>query len=117
METYEVLEKALKLIEREEDWTQHGAEEPRPDGRTCRCSFVALDAVHRGHKSAEQALHQAATRRGEFSYIAFNRNRSHAEVVALFQSAIRAEKVKAGVELEIPPAILTQQSVPSGTPQ
>ena len=110
MKTYEVLEKALALIEDEKDWAQGdyrigdalcaegacivaGGGALEWDGQRfassvppdeCVVAFGALGAL------TTEAIHQ------------FNDSRSHAEVVALFQGAIRNEKAKAGVPVDVP---------------
>jgi hypothetical protein len=98
METWEVLEKALALIEDEENWCQGHLY----IGNRC-CARGALMASRPLKKEVDQA--GAAIRAllpGPHTIMTFNDTHSHAEVVDLFQTAIRNEKQKARVLVEIP---------------
>lgn len=127
METYEVLEQALALIEDERQWCQGAV---RKGG--ARCAIGALNFVAAGvdqggvsakdlgvarevrlaYRGAVDAVDRLAERDGfaphpclngnQPAIANFNNNRTHAEVVALFQEAIRQEKEKAGVLVEVP---------------
>jgi hypothetical protein len=108
MEAYEVLEKALALIEDERNWCQWDRENYAGQ----RCAVGALEAAA-GEVTAcgydlsekfglEQLLESKGFKRppGRSWFLsAFNDSHSHAEVVELFQTAIREEKRKAGITL------------------
>lgn len=99
METYQVLEKALRLIEDEKDWHQGGCWGAGGVARGPYCAGGALYVADpEGHKfwgaPAYCALGELIEAR---NLPRFNDSHSHAEVVALFQTAIRNEKAKAGV--------------------
>ena len=113
MKTYEVLEKALALIEDEKNWAQgnwglHG-------GPSCAVGAIARTLGHgtiieAGKTAAAGALEAVAPDApegwddGEGGRVEFfNDKRSHAEVVALFQTAIRNEKAGAGATVQLPP--------------
>lgn len=117
MKTYEVLEKALRLIEDEKNWCQ-GYQRIvekrwlRKDRvRYCALGAVAESIPGEGHSWPIMEFHalpevnplwELVKARGFTEVGHFNNTRTHAEVVALFQEAIRAEKEKAGVPLDIP---------------
>lgn len=113
MKTYEVLEKALALIEDEKDWCGDGW-----GGATDRfCALRAIFTVE-GEDFGRLAGSTAriAVERLARTYLGdWNDNHSHAEVVELFQKAIRQEKDKAGVLVDVPAA--TTSSTPSATPR
>lgn len=106
MKTYEVLEKALALIERKEDWGFAGdGRSNNPETEAPFCAVGAIGAIepavlsYRGIHPVEGALWDSASGEGPRT---FNDTHTHAEVVELFQKAIASEKAKAGVLLEIP---------------
>lgn len=124
METYEVLEKALALIEDESHWCQN---DTRIGDAFCAVGALnfAMTGIARGSLEAraraeargvlETYYEAAALLNGmaedagyepisgrKCAVAMFNNDRSHAEVVALFQKAIRQEKEKAGIPVEIP---------------
>lgn len=125
-EVYEILERALALIERSENWCQGVLK--KGDASYCAVGAVNFSAsggiVHKSevqdqnppwrfaYDRAINAINRLAEAAGYSSedwptggvqpaIAYFNNDHSHAEVVALFQEAIRAEKAKAGVPLEI----------------
>lgn len=109
MEVYETLEKALALIEREENWYQGGFS--GPTGALCAegaCAVAAGDTVigharfNCGGKNAFEAALAALNRLLPHSVHLFNDSHSHAEVCDLFKSAIAKAKADAGIYLEIP---------------
>jgi hypothetical protein len=102
MRTYEVLERALGLIEDERNWWQCGNR--ATNTATGKCAVLAVGAALRGGEESSHALNALASLLdGSHEAIAhFNDTHSHAEVVALFQKAIRLEKQKAGVPLDLP---------------
>jgi hypothetical protein len=132
VKTYEVLEKALGLIEDERHWCRGAV------GRGgARCAIGALNfatvgidqggkgtkakvepVLYRAYVAAVGALNLLAERdgfetrempRGSMPAVAFfNNSHSHAEVVALFQEAIRNEKAKAGVPVDLPAPVAQQ---------
>lgn len=106
METYEVLEKALALIEDERNWCQETIQKDRGDGGTARCALGAvMEAEAMGYQCSAgpwRIFTRLAQREGYELGSQFNNNRSHAEVVALFQEAIRSEKAKAGIPIDVP---------------
>lgn len=106
METWETLEKALALIEPEENWCQ-GAFESSPGVYCAEGSCRAVLGLDGMARTAEYIEVRIALRKqlpvnsnGEIHF--FNDSHSHAEVVALFKRAIAAEKAKAGVFVEVP---------------
>ena len=112
METYEVLEKALGLIEREEDWCAYAPTGPNGS----RCMAVAINAATRSRRISAQPAYSAVERFIEPKGLVgspigyFNDTHTHAEVVALFQTAIAEEKRKAGTFLDLPTQpILTKE--------
>ena len=100
MEMYEVLEKALALIEDERDWCPDGpgwGTVPRQ-----RCAVAALgEIVNPVVSILDVPAFQALDSRAD-GVASFNDSHTHAEVVALFQDAIRAEKAKAGIPVDLP---------------
>lgn len=109
MQTYEVLEKALGLIEREEDWCQFGV--GSREGPKCALgavNFVVHDEVVNFHAlkplhvPAMKALSGVAQSLAGECAVGFNNSHSHVEVCDLFRRAIRAEKAKAGVLVDDP---------------
>jgi hypothetical protein len=117
-EVYEVLERALALIEDEQDWCQGKFSREKRVGllrrkRTQRCALGAI----RSSASLEadgmpwadflalpeiRPLQAIVLEKGYDQVGTFNNASAHAEVVALFQKAIRAEKQKAGIPLDLP---------------
>lgn len=107
METYEVLEKALALIEDEWNWVPHSGGVGGP-----YCAVGALLAVEGtcgilkvpGYQSLADAAFPLSIPR-------FNDTHSHAEVCDLFRAAIRREKARLGVIVDLPaiPAIPTKR--------
>ena len=113
MKTYEVLEKALALIEDEKNWCGEGY----GDGRGSKCAVHAVKAVCPGFEGAfcgwtplamrvvKELQDYLPLRAGAFSerqsVPAFNDTHSHAAVVALFQEAIRNEKAKEGMDVRL----------------
>lgn len=107
LKTYEVLERALGLIEREENWCDHfpGIS---PDGKE-RCAVHAVKAIvgcfDGGFGWTEQAKEVVDVLKdytNPLGVASWNDTHTHAEVVALFQTAIRAEKQKAGALVDLP---------------
>jgi hypothetical protein len=105
MKTYEVLEKALGLIEDERNWCQYTLQRG-----SAFCSGGALLQVTNGKCSGQWTGEGAAALRAlsgltpDHDVVGFNNTHSHAEVVELFQTAIREEKRKAGINLHPAPA-------------
>jgi len=100
METWEILEKALGLIENEENWCQRGA----GDGVN---EFCAMHAVHAAGGRYGDVLESPAWKAlselvldGHPMF--FNLTHSHAEVCDLFKRAIAKAKADAGIYLEVP---------------
>jgi hypothetical protein len=117
MKTYEVLEKALRLIEDEKNWCQgYQRIVEKRWFRKDRVRYCALGAVAESipgengswpievfHELPEvKPLSDLVKARGFDQVGRFNNVRTHAEVVALFQEAIRNEKEKAGVVIDLP---------------
>lgn len=107
METYETLEKALALIEPEGNWV---CGNEGMDGGPGLCAEGALgrvlgivgrdyDAIHA--TDAYRALQNALPGFNRIVFM-FNDHHSHTEVVALFMKAIRQEKQKAGITVDLP---------------
>jgi len=111
MKTYEVLEKALALIEREENWAQGdykvgdalcaegaclvaGGMKLEFDGQR----YTFFDEPTPGYHAALDSLQDLLSD----SVHLYNDAATHAQVVALFQKAIRAEKQKAGIAIDLP---------------
>jgi len=103
METYQVLEKALALIE--------DGELARGGPGDCVNSFCSLSACYTASGEEFAAVtpceHRAfvalqKAHRGHDSIVAWQDQAPKEEVVALFKKAIQEEKRKAGVLLEIP---------------
>lgn len=115
METYEVLEKALALIEDEENWCGSGwGHVPEEEGRcglhaVQDVAFISDEEVDR----ADSVLNELAVGADSEWFGDFNDTHTHAEVVALFQEAIRREKHKAGVPVEIPEPASAPTEVPA----
>lgn len=111
MKTYEVLEKALALIEDEKNWCQ-GLQETFSGER---CASGAIIAAVSSHNASFEDGRRAAAKLGviaarhlrcptedfEDAIVNFNDFHTHAEVVALFQEAIRREKAKEGVPIDV----------------
>lgn len=97
MKTYEVLEKALAEIQK--GWTQYTRE---VQGKVC--AVGAIQRVETGSawgdcfSPAKESIEHIVGR-GEVAH--FNDSHAHTEVVALFQEAIRAEKAKEGIPLDV----------------
>jgi hypothetical protein len=123
VKTYEVLDKALALIEDENNWaiTAYGSASSGPWCAVGSVAAVLADSdeiefnriVDWNHPDPEAVcvLEGLARRecgatekplRSSQSIEHFNDDRPHHEVVALFQEAIRSEKAKAGVPVELP---------------
>lgn len=105
METYQKLEQALALIADEKNWCQGSLHD---NGRYCAIgAYHMADHGHwfgrlsRSGQKVRLALVDALPT-GDFELRVFNNSRSHAEVIALFQRAISAEKAKAGTYVELP---------------
>lgn len=100
--TYEVLEKALALIEDEKNWCQ--GMERTAAGRRCARGALCEVAQLRDLAVAQRVLGRFANPRESSvdAIINFNDLHNHAEVVELFQRAVRAEKEKEGIPVEIP---------------
>jgi hypothetical protein len=102
MTTYEVLKKALALIEDEKDWCQGKT------GWGRRCAVGAISTTVGGIGSHTDdvlnypPLKALCVALGGNGIVYFNDTHTHAEVVALFRTAIRAEKAKAGIPIEVP---------------
>lgn len=113
MKTYEILEGALGLIRDEKNWCRGALKMEmfslRADGasvdRVRYCALGALAATDIGTVSIGvnpaplDALDDVIS---GGSITRFNDSHSHAEVVAVFQQAIQAEKVKEARELGVP---------------
>jgi hypothetical protein len=109
MKTYEVLERALGDIQDEKNWCQ-GMEE---NLQGARCAIGSIHAKLSEEYEDQCLAKYVLVRTLEandfhspgahgFGLLAdFNDTHSHAEVVALFQQAIRNEKAKAGVPLDV----------------
>ena len=98
MEAYQVLEKALGLIENEENWVSHSSGGPR-----YYCAIGALRAAWDGPESivwipGYRSLKAACP----MSIPDFNDSHSHAEVCDLFKRAVADAKSDAGIYLEVP---------------
>jgi len=112
MKAYEVLEKALALIEREENWAQGDLRVGNAFCAEGACVIAAGGALKwEGSVQHYRALVDASEYFDAFdalyryvpgSIYEFNDSHSHAEVVTLFQKAIRAEKQKAGIAIDLP---------------
>lgn len=112
LKTYEVLERALRLIEREEDWTcgnsgMDGGPKVCAEGAVGRVLGIGgreYPVIQRTAASLALAsqLPPGCVIGGRPLVWFFNDHHTHAEVVALFQTAIRAEKQKAGIPLNLP---------------
>ncbi len=109
MKTYEVLEKALALIEDESNWTDRGWAVD-PGGRMCAAGAcnVAEGIIDRKESrcfavcSSPAPVALRAALPGDYEVLPdFNDHETHADVVALFQRAIRAEKAKEGSEIPL----------------
>ena len=108
MKTFEVLERALALIEDEKDWCQGGGGWYSDEEGATLCAEGSLFCVLGMHPDEQMAvlvetepyrsLSEACGCREVFQ---FNDHHTHAEVVALFQRAIRNEKAKEGIPLEV----------------
>lgn len=105
METYEILEQGLAVIEREENWTQIIAVEKEAGIVKCACTHGALQVVQPDWEGniddpAWCALSRACP---VGKPIIFNDapGRKHSEVVEMWQRAIQAEKAKAGIHIEV----------------
>lgn len=103
MEVYEGLEKALDVIKEERNWCQNVVTEERDHG-FAYCAVGALGIACGGpnYCRAANALVAAARRRGFKTHIDLNNETDHATTVSMFQGAIRAEKQKAGISLDLP---------------
>lgn len=101
MEVYETLEKALGLIEREENWCQHGAGDGVNNFCIMSATYVATACPVNppGDTPAFDAV-RAVTPGGY--PISFNNTHSHVEVCDLFRRAIAKAKADAGIYLEVP---------------
>lgn len=108
MKTYEVLEKALAEIEDEENWTKgcSGWDGPKlcAEGAICKASGEAFPK----DSPAYHVLFEIAAY--GFDLYQFNDDHTHAEVVALFQEAIRNEKAKEGIDV---PLVSTEPAEPT----
>lgn len=109
MKIYEGLEKALAVIENEKNWTKGDYQVGNAYCAEGACLVsVGLQPESPRAWRVEQAdqfvtLINALIRAlGGGRVHRFNDTHTHAEVVALFQKAIRDEKLKEGVEIEIP---------------
>ena len=114
MKSYELLERGLALIEDPLNWVKGVSkiDVPYADGmRTAYCSYGAL--AHIAEKEVENAapLSAALVALGEQveqegmagqAIVAFNDKHTHAEVIAVWKAAIRSEKAKHGIEVEVP---------------
>jgi len=108
MKTYEVLEKALARIEDEKNWCQ-GSYGPKKGPNCAVGALVYAEATRSIH---DRPVAEALVALGAFtggSLVDFNDSRTHPEVVELFQKAIRAEKQKAGIVVDVPTT--TEQEV------
>lgn len=118
MKKYEVLEKALALIEDEKNWGQGLIESV--DGRVCingalvkalygveKCADAPTEDCYIGGKFG---LDDLALSKGDTTFrnlsgmptARFNDAHAHAEVLDFLREAIRNEKAKAGVSVEVP---------------
>jgi hypothetical protein len=114
VKTYEVLEKALSLIEDEQNWCRNQVETDA--GRRCAVgavevagipaerlvvdhSLTALDLLAARADGAGISLGCLLT---EHAVELFNDCLGHAPTVALFKEAIRNEKANAGVHVDLP---------------
>jgi hypothetical protein len=108
VKTYEVLEKALGLIEDEKNWCGQGW-----GSLGQRCAVHAIGTAL-GINSNDVTLVRCGAYRA-LAYLAgeapynFNDSHTHAEVVALFQEAIRNEKAEEGIEI---PVVSTEAAEP-----
>lgn len=106
MKTYEVLERALALIEDEKNWTQKDyrvGDALCAEGACVLGGGGTIDAhnVAMWTGKADAAVRALGSALSGPVHV-FNDSHSHAEVVALFQKAIANEKRKAGVYIELP---------------
>jgi hypothetical protein len=107
VKTYEVLEKALVLIEDEQNWTQ--GEWGFKSGPSCAVGAVArtvgTSSIMRACKTPAVAvlegLCDGPSRLAGDAVEDFNDHHTHAEVVELFQRAVREEKAKEGIEVPL----------------
>jgi hypothetical protein len=109
MRTYEVLEKALDEIGSRSRWCGTGW--GTPGKQACAIHAVArvegrgpYEGPHVSEPTYEALLRAVAARSDALTVGEYNDNHTHAEVVALFQEAIRAEKAKAGISVDLHPA-------------
>lgn len=124
MEIYEILEKGLREIEHEQNWTQDATTALSAQGPNCAmtalktaifgtpieilfASHYDLDIKDAYIRGASKALEQVASRRmgvppEPIIVVEYNDTHTHSEVVSLYKEAIRDEKVKAGIDLGSP---------------
>lgn len=99
MQTYEVLEKALALIEDERDWASSEGELPF---RQCMATAIGKSEDWPSDADNRPARTVMLELAGTPQLCHFNDSHTHAEVIALFHCAIQAEKAKAGIYVELP---------------
>lgn len=97
-----MLEKGLSLIEDENDWSSEGW---GTDGTRCALHAIWGFRSHDSYLKAFMLLDGMTQAMNGDQLFEFNNSHTHAEVIALFQKAIRVEKEKAGVLVEIPEGV------------
>lgn len=112
METFEVLEKARDLIINPKDWCCEGW--GWETGRRCAIHAIASVLGHEDEVTeeachvqiaVENVMRQEELADGWSAYLGyFNDTHSHADVIDLFNRAIRAEKAKSGLFIKTPVA-------------
>lgn len=123
METYEILEKALSLIENERNWCQGTILGPR--NSTCALGAVVQASLgyfkNDWRDSADGMTLRAISALADHIPVPFfrpapreviwhfNDTSTHAEVTDLFRKAIRKEKAKLGIEIEVPASVSVSQ--------
>ncbi len=110
MQTYEILEKAKALIEDPNDWCQCAAFKTGPKGNVQHCAIGAVDAVTRAdgwvyerELAVTMALDAVAIDTfHKCSLVDVNNNLGHEATIEMFNEAIRTEKAKAGIPVDLP---------------
>lgn len=92
----EVLQKARALISKPENWCQHVFKQRNNTGAMSYCAMGAVNEASRWHPEIHPACVLALRDAGGFSPIMtiprYNDTHTHAEVLALFDKAIAANK-------------------------